>query len=157
VKIDVMSVLTLEHVFDRDSNYHNISKYIVAIKKGGIPDDSFKTFLKTIENEFSEDTKIIEDIKRLPDDELSALSQKIKKFNIGFDQLNDLYYDKGYFNDAGIKQLFSSVSRQAHKIENTSHKYLFIGDTKSQAPDHIKEGLAKFSQETIGRKLTSEN
>lgn len=152
-----MSVLTLEHVFDRDSNYHNISKYIVAIKKGCIPDDSFKAFLKTIENEFSEDTQIIEIIKGLPVDDLSALNKKIKKFNIGFDRLNDLYYDKGYFNDAGIKQLFSSVSRQAHKIENTSHKYLFISDTKDQAPDHIKEGLTKFSQETIGRKLMPEN
>lgn len=96
-------------------------------------------------------------MKELIRDELYLLNQKIKDFNAGFDKLNDLYYDKSYFNDRELKQLFSSISRRAHKFENTSHKYLFVNEASSQTSDHIKEGLAKFSQDTVSKKITAPN
>ncbi|OIQ70360.1 hypothetical protein GALL_480270 [mine drainage metagenome] len=151
-----MSILTLGQSFESKSFYIQIKEYINKIK-GQITSEnnSFKNLLIEIEKEFMEDTQVFTDIKKMNSEELKTLNQGIKKFNNHFDKVNTLYYDKNYFADGELKQLFQSISRQAHKIENISHKYLFIDQTKTQTPDYIKEGLANFSRETISKKLRS--
>lgn len=93
-------------------------------------------------------------IKNLGLEELNLLNQSIKKFNLKFDKLNNHYYDKSYNNDGELKRLFISISRQAHRIENLSHKYLYQKQNSSGSPDYIKEGLAKLSQKALFKTLT---
>lgn len=54
-----MSVLMLEHVFDRQSTYQNISKYTRDIQNNAMPDRKFKSFLKELENEFQQDISLL--------------------------------------------------------------------------------------------------
>jgi hypothetical protein len=148
-----MGTLALGHIFENKLSYINVRKYIDALVDSMNPSNNFKAFLKDIEKEFQQDTQVLNDIKELGHEDLLALNQNIKKFNIDFDKLNNSYYDKNYFGDDELKQLFSSISRQAHRVENISHKYLYLDQTKTQTPDYIKEGLAKLSQEALGKKL----
>jgi hypothetical protein len=147
-----MTILTLGYSFEEKLNDINIIDGDIAAYS-----DGFKILLKEIEREFREDIQVLTDIKELNHEGLQLLNQKIKKFNTDFDKLNNLYYDKNYFDDGELKQLFLSISRQAHKVENISHKHLYLNQPATQTPDYIKEGLAKFSRETISKKLTPKN
>jgi hypothetical protein len=147
-----MTISTLGYSFEEKLNDINIIDGNIAVYS-----DNFKNLLKEIEKEFREDIQILTDINELDHSGLQLLHQKIKKFNTYFDKLNDLYYDKHYFDDGELKQLFLSISRQAHKVENISHKHLYLNQRASQTPDYIKEGLAKFSRETISKKLIPKN
>src|ERR1700733_4905240 len=138
-----MSILTLGYNFEERLNYTHIKKYIASIKRRFTAEDvDFKTLLQKIEKEFQTDTQVITDIKNLGRDELQTLNQQIKKFNLAFDKLNNLYYDENYNKDGELKQLFSSISRQAHRIENVSHKYLYQKQNATQTPNYIRDGLA---------------
>jgi hypothetical protein len=152
-----MSVLASGHIFDNELYYSSFKKHITGIAERKTADDGFKTFLKDIEKEFQQDTQLLTDIEELNHDELDILNRNVKKFNADFDKLNDLYYDKSYFNDGELKQLFASISRQAHKVENTTRKYLYVNQSSVETPGYIKDGLSKFSQEALGKKLSNGN
>jgi predicted nuclease with TOPRIM domain len=153
-----MSILTLGQGFESTLFYIQIKEYINKIKGQLISEnDNFKDLLIETERKFREDTQIFTDIKKMSVEDLKVLNQSIKKFNDHLDKLNNLYYDENYFGDGELKQLFFSISRQAHQVENISRKYLFTDHATTQTPDYIKEGLANFSRQTISNKLRSDN
>lgn len=154
-----MSILTLEDSFETKLHDINVRKYIFNIIRGRVTsyNHSFKKLLKEIDTDFQQDTQIITDIKSLNNSELKLLNQKIKRFNKVFDKINNMYFNKDYFDDGELRQLFSSISRQAHKVENISHKYLYINSDSSPIPDYMKNGLMGFSQENISKKLSPDN
>ena len=149
-----MSILALGYSFEKKLSFLDIKKYIGSIKQQFTPgNDRVKSMLKEIEEDIQRETQVLTDIKNLNQAELEILFQKINKFNIEFDKLNSSYYDKNYDGDGELKQLFSTISRQASRIENFSRKYLLRDTERKATPEYIKEGLAEFSKQTLAKKI----
>ena len=149
-----MSILVLGRSFEEKSAYIAIRKYIDLIKgRFSAGNENFKNLLKEIEKDFREETQVLNEVGSLNLKDLEFLNQRINKFNTDFDKLNSECYDKNYYDDGELKQLFSSISRQAHKIETTSRKYLLKSHLPDQTETHIKEGLAEFSKQALLKKL----
>jgi predicted nuclease with TOPRIM domain len=147
-----MSTSTLNYNFEE-----RLNDFIIIEGTDLFNEESFKNILKELEYEFQQDTRVLSDIKELDEERLKRLNTNIKKFNDRFDSLNDSYYSCDYFNDGELKQLFTSLTRKAHKIENSIHKYLHQNSLFVATPDYIKEGLAKVSGEAIAEKLSPKN
>jgi hypothetical protein len=150
-----MSVLTLEYSFENKLRDINVRKFIFSIIRGRVTSysENIKKLLAQVDNEFQQEKQILTDIEKLDHSELKLLNKKFKRINSYFDKLNDMYYNENYFGDAELKQIFTSISRQTHKVENLSHKYLYLDHSQSQTPEYIKEALANFSQDAISKKI----
>lgn len=121
--------------------------------------DKFKQSLIEFAEMIKEEVGDLSFLKELNPTDLQLIYQRLEKLNNVFDKLNDLYYSSNYFEDQELGEIFRRLTRQLHKIENLSFKYLNKGNINSAdlTPAYIKDGLANFSKENITVKLTSFN
>ncbi|MFC0516156.1 hypothetical protein ACFFGT_18185 [Mucilaginibacter angelicae] len=120
--------------------------------------DGFKRSLVEFTEMIKEDVGDLSFLKELNPTDLLLIYQRLEKLNNVFDKLNDLYYSSNYFEDKELGEIFRRLTRQLHKIENLSFKYLNRSNAITDStPAYIKEGLANFSRENIAVKLTSSN
>lgn len=120
--------------------------------------EKFKKSLIEFNEIIKEDVGDLSFLKELHPDDLKLVHQRLENLNNVFDKLNDLYYSSNYFDDKELKSIFRLLTRQLHKIENLSVKYLNKeSNIVDSTPDYIKQGLANFSRENIIVKLTSSN
>jgi hypothetical protein len=118
----------------------------------------FKRSLVEFAEMIKEDVGDLSFLKELNSADLQLIYQRLEKLNKVFDKLNDLYYSSNYFEDKELGEVFRRLTRQLHKIENLSFKYLNRDSSISDStPAYIKQGLANFSRENIAIKLTSSN
>ncbi|HEY9195932.1 MAG TPA: hypothetical protein VIM77_06690, partial [Mucilaginibacter sp.] len=120
--------------------------------------DEFKQSLVEFAEMIKEDVGDLSFLKELNPRDLLLIYQRLERINNVFDKLNDLYYSSNYFEDKELGEVFRHLTRQLHKIENLSFKYLNKGNgSVDSTPEFIKQGLANFSRENIAIKLTSSN
>lgn len=154
-----MRVLTLEYDIEKKLKAFNLKEFFLGFVSGHISSyqTNFKNDLKTMLADVENVSDNIGQVKELDILEVKTLHSKANEISTLFDKLNDLYDGSNYFEDEELKQLFRSISRKLHKIENVSQGRLFDVSQEPAIPDYIKEGLAQFSKEAIANKLTSKH
>ncbi len=121
-------------------------------------ENNYKRDLQHLLDVLERDTVDLSGLNDLDADELKYLHKKVKRYSTLFDNLYDRYYVADFFKDAELKQLFRSICRKLHKLENACQKKLqkdFQSGTETKK--YIKDGLAQISQEALGKVLKSKS
>lgn len=137
----------------------NIKDYLFNIVSGHVYSytKNFKETLKELQETLEKNTNDLGSLKGSGKKDLEKIYFKLKKNNTLFDKLNDLYHSSNYFQDEELKDIFRSITRNLHKIENLSYKHLNRDIQVDSTPKYIKKGLTNFSQKNIAKRLNPEN
>jgi hypothetical protein len=95
-----------------------------------------------------------ESVKGFDKKELESYYKSIRRLNAFFEKMHDRFQNKQYFGDLELKSQFKAMSKRLNTIEITCFKYLMKDAPVEQTQGHIKDGLAKLSQEFIAQKLS---
>jgi len=146
--------LYIQDITERGNKF-NLGNMLTSFISGKIfsLNDRFKTDLNDFSAVIEKKAQFVDEFKELQIDELRDINFTAKKYSEVFDKLNDKYHSIDYMNDPEIKTHLKSITRNLHKIENYSHKYLYKSDIRTESDLYLKESLSKLSQETLNQKI----